>query len=68
MAQDGILQLGRMELHSHVELSAIWRDGVGLEYWLRTEQGAMIQVSTQDALTLCNLAKHGASWRSTGLT
>lgn len=65
---DGILQLARMELHSRVELSAIWREGGGLEYWLRTEQGVMMQVSPQDALTLSNLMAHGARFKSQGFT
>ena len=60
MAQDGIVQLARMALHGEVELSAIWRDGGGVEYWLRhLQSGAMLQVSPQDANTLSNVMGFG---------
>ncbi len=59
MAQDGVVQLARMALHGEVELSAIWRDGGGLEYWLRNQHGVMLQISPQDALTLSNVMGHG---------
>lgn len=68
MAQEGILQLARMELHDHVELTAIWRDGGGIEYWLRHESGAMMQVSAMDAVAISNARAHGQWWRSKGMT
>ena len=65
---DGHLELARMELHSRVELTAIWREGGGLEYWVRTERGVMMQISPQDALALSNVMAHGSKYPSRGFT
>lgn len=61
--QEEYLQLARMLLHNNVEMSAIWT-ARGLEYYLRHERGAAMQISPQDAQTLSTMIGFGARYKS----